>query len=402
VTDHIVFRHVRVFDGERIVPADSVTVAHGVITGVGYGLAASPGASVVDGGGTRTLLPGLIDSHTHVVGAALARALAFGVTTELDMANHPPVVQKLKALDKEPEAAVQADLRSAGAAATVPGGHGTQFFPGIPTLTTPGQAAEFVSERVTEGSDYIKIHYKDGRRAAALAGRELPVLSPETMAAVAAAARHHGLLSLAHIGTQSAAFEAITAGVTGLAHIFVDGPPDPGFAALAAERGTFIIPTLTMAEGLGGGGRLPELAADPHLSPRLDATDLSMLRRLASGAEPPVPVDLRAAQEAVSAAFSAGVPVLAGTDSIMALHGAALHYELALLAEAGLSPAQALSAATSVPAHVFGLTDRGRIAPGLRADLLLVDGDPTGDIHATRAMAGIWKRGVEAPGPEVS
>ena len=71
-----------------------------------------------------------------------------------------------------------------------------------------------------------------------------------------------------------------------------------------------------------------------------------------------------------------------------------MHRELELMVEAGMSPVDALRAATSVPARVFGLNDRGRIAPGLRADLLLVEGDPTKDIVATRNIAGIWKQGV--------
>jgi imidazolonepropionase-like amidohydrolase len=71
-----------------------------------------------------------------------------------------------------------------------------------------------------------------------------------------------------------------------------------------------------------------------------------------------------------------------------------MHRELLLLTEAGLSAEEALAAATSVPARHFGLTDRGRIAPGLRADLVLVDGDPTRDITATRAIADVWRRGV--------
>jgi hypothetical protein len=65
-----------------------------------------------------------------------------------------------------------------------------------------------------------------------------------------------------------------------------------------------------------------------------------------------------------------------------------------LLVRAGLTPTEALAAATSVPARAFRLNDRGRIAPGLRADLVLVDGDPTADITATRAIVGIWKGGV--------
>lgn len=71
-----------------------------------------------------------------------------------------------------------------------------------------------------------------------------------------------------------------------------------------------------------------------------------------------------------------------------------MHRELLMLTQAGLSPEAALAAATSGPVRAFGLTDRGRVAPGLRADLLLVDGDPTRDITDTRAIAEVWRRGV--------
>jgi hypothetical protein len=72
-----------------------------------------------------------------------------------------------------------------------------------------------------------------------------------------------------------------------------------------------------------------------------------------------------------------------------------MHRELELLVRAGLTPVEALRAATSVPARAFALADRGRIAAGLRADLVLVNGDPTTNIRATRDIATIWKRGVK-------
>ncbi len=88
--------------------------------------------------------------------------------------------------------------------------------------------------------------------------------------------------------------------------------------------------------------------------------------------------------------------MLAGTDAnpFAPQHGAAMHRELALLVEAGLTNEEALAAATSGPARHFGLTDRGRIAPGLRADLLLVRGDPTREIGATARIVDVWRRGV--------
>jgi imidazolonepropionase-like amidohydrolase len=104
---------------------------------------------------------------------------------------------------------------------------------------------------------------------------------------------------------------------------------------------------------------------------------------------------------AAGALRRAGVPVLAGTDAtpFVPAHGAGLHRELELLVRAGLGNEAALAAATSVPARHFGLDDRGRIAPGLRADLLLVAGDPTEDVRATSAIVDVWRRGVRHARP---
>ncbi|WP_308217752.1 amidohydrolase family protein [Streptantibioticus silvisoli] len=97
--------------------------------------------------------------------------------------------------------------------------------------------------------------------------------------------------------------------------------------------------------------------------------------------------------ESVRLLHRAGVPVPAGTDANDAggvpfgpRHGESLHHELELLVRAGLSTAEALRAATALPARHFRLPDRGAVAPGPRADLALVDGDPIADIRATRAI----------------
>jgi hypothetical protein len=102
------------------------------------------------------------------------------------------------------------------------------------------------------------------------------------------------------------------------------------------------------------------------------------------------------AEEAVRQLKAAGVPLLAGSDAPNpgTAHGVSLHRELELLVKAGLTPLEALTAATSTPARIFGLADRGRISQGLRADLVLVSGDPTKDVLATRDIVGIWKAGV--------
>jgi imidazolonepropionase-like amidohydrolase len=94
------------------------------------------------------------------------------------------------------------------------------------------------------------------------------------------------------------------------------------------------------------------------------------------------------------------VPIFAGTDSVNQPGvpfsiplGSTLHQELVLLVDAGLTPVEALRSATVAPAAWFGLDDRGAVRAGLRADLLLVGGDPTADISATQDVRGVWVAG---------
>lgn len=115
--------NVRVFDGERVMQGSDVLVDGATIVAVGRGLKVPAGVETVEGAG-RTLLPGLIDAHVHVFdGSQLEQAVAFGVTTVLDMFSRPDRTRPLRA-ENRPD---RADLRSAGILATAPHGHGTEY-----------------------------------------------------------------------------------------------------------------------------------------------------------------------------------------------------------------------------------------------------------------------------------
>jgi imidazolonepropionase-like amidohydrolase len=376
---------VRVFDGARVLPSATVLVDGERIVAVGEGLAPAAGVEIVDGAG-KTLLPGLIDAHAHVFAAAqLEQSLAFGVTTVLDMF---ATVETLKTLRREsrPE---RAELRSAGICATAPGGHGTQYGLPIPTLTRPEEAQAWVDARLAEGSDYVKIIVEDGGGFR----RKIPALSYETAAALIAAAHARGKLAVVHVSALDDAEAVIAAGADGLVHVFADAMPPDGLGERFAKRGVFVAPTLAVVRGFYG--RKSGIERDPALRPFLGPEAQVTLAAAfpISGEGPP---DAAAAMAAVKALRAAGVPILAGTDAPNpgTTYGATVHDELALLVAAGLTPAQALEAATAAPARAFKLDDRGRIAPGLRADLLLVEGDPTADILATRRIAAVWKAGA--------
>ena len=387
----VLIRNVRVFDGERVTPKTSVLVMNGKIARIAPSIAAPEWTPVVDGTG-KTLLPGFIDSHTHTWGTALRDAAALGVTTVLDMFTDPTTAADFRKLEGNAAGRETADFRSAGVLVTAPKGHGTEYGMAIPTITSPGEAQTFVDARIAEGSDYIKIVYDDGHTY----GIKFATIDKPTMKAVVDAAHARKKMAVVHIGDLAGARDAIDVGANGLVHLFVDSMPDASFARLVAARKAFVIPTLSVLESIswGDGGKL--IAKDPKLAPYIPAANVQSLEQTFPKRAGAPPRELAFALETVRQLRAASVPILAGTDAPNpgTAHGASMHRELELLVKAGLTPVEALRAATSVPARTFSLTDRGRIATGLRGDLVLVNGDPTSDILATRDIAGVWKRGV--------
>ena len=382
----------RVFTGDEVLAVASVTFRGREIAAVEAGdvmpAANRQAATVIDGRG-MTLLPGLIDAHTHSFGPVLEDALNFGVTTVLDMFTEPTTAARWRREQAAGDAAGRADLFSAGFMVTVAGGHGTQFGIQTPTLDDPEQAEPFVAARVAEGADYIKVVYEHGHGY-----RPVPTHEASTLPRIVAAAHAHDKLAVFHVSTADEAAQAIAAGAAGLVHVYQDRAGLDDVVPAAARAGIFIVPTLTVLESGFQTGGAAELAADSSLAPFLTFAQRSSLA-LDPGT-PARPDRFQAVLETVGALHAAGVPILAGTDSLNpgTAHGASLHREMELLVDAGLSPLDALRAATATAADAFGLADRGRIAPGRKADVILVRGDPTREIRTTRELEAIWKDGV--------
>jgi len=385
-----VIRKARVFDGHKVLEQADVWVEDGKIKAVGKDLKVSSDVKTIDAAGD-TLLPGLLDSHTHAWGDALKEAEIFGVTTELDMFTDVKYMQQTRKEQAEGKDLDLADLRSAGTLATAPGGHGTEYGIQIPTLSSPGEAQAWVDARIAEGSDYIKIVVDD----ASAYGGHRPTLDNATLKAVIDAAHKRGKLAVVHIGTQKDARNIIEAGADGLAHLFADSAPAPDFAKVVAAHHAFVVPTLTVLESVSGAASGQYLSTDPRLAPYLTSDDIGNLKR--SFPKFSTAPDEKYAEQTIAQLKAVHVPVLAGTDAPNpgTSHGVSIHRELELLVRSGLTPQEALAAATSVPAAVFHLDDRGVIAPGKRADLVLVKGDPMQDITATRDIVSVWKLGVE-------
>ena len=384
---------VRVFDGKAVHERRSVLFEGGVIVDADF-RGAPPAGSRIVGGAGRTLLPGLIDAHTHAF-RQLDLPLLFGVTTQVDMFTAVPLMQEVKGSMAAGRNAGRADMFSAGTLATAPNGHGTQYGLPIPTLSRPEQARDFVDARIAEGSDFIKIVLEAGGQGTS----RMNSLDLATARALIEAAHLRGKLAVVHVSNERDARAALEAGADGLVHLFLGAAPDrqavDGLARLARTRSAFVIPTFAVLESMAG-VRGDDLLADARLAALVDREGAATLKaRYGAQARP----QALAAPKAVTAALrKAGVPILAGTDAGNAgtLYGISMHRELAALVEAGLSPAEALAAATSAPAAAFRLGRRGCIARGCKADLLLVEGNPAADVRATRHIVEVWKDGQSA------
>ncbi|KAI1388784.1 putative hydrolase [Hypoxylon trugodes] len=368
-----IIKHVRVFDGQAVVGPKTVVIDGSDIGENELADDADPSAVVVIDGTGCTLLPGLIDCHVHIRDEAqLAECASFGVTTVCDMACMP--IDKYHKLRAASVLGPTTWLSSSLPAYEENSRHGRLFklggFGPEYAVHDTDEAAKFVQNRVDEGVDYIKI-------VADHPGHEQAVLDK-----IQVEAKKHGKMTVAHTAHYAAFERGLRAGFDILTHVPMDRALDNNVVSQMTSQKTVAVPTLSMMEGMANSWVLWGLS-----------WILPSFRRK---------TDFQNALDSVAAMRNAGVPIAAGTDTnnsgiFTVVAGKSLHHELELMVRAGLTPIEALRAATSSAAQHFNLRDRGRISPGLRADIVLVDGKPDKDITATQRISKIWSGGEEVP-----
>lgn len=400
----IAITNAKIFDGERIVEGQNVIIKGEKIINVGGTV--PNGAEIIDAKDC-TLLPGLIDAHSHPNMDALKLALTFGVTTTYQMQGWWTEQQIKEIADRRDVA----DCLKSFMSICAPDGHPSELLPpevlarqkemaakvgaGIrKEATTPGEAIERVAERVLQGADYIKLMVEDGT---VFGYPDTPDLKDEVIEAACTRAHHYDKMAVAHAMTIKAFERCIKGGIDGLMHLFIDKPHTKEIIDLIKDSGVFVCPTIVAGASTIGDSDAGEFGEDKRVSSRLAPEWQEALRKHIATYPQGKTEDMLAT---VKALHDAGVDLLAGSDASQAaiggmVHGASLHHELQLLVKAGLTPIEALRTATSIPARRFGLYDRGRIVNGARADLLLVKGDPTENISDTLSTVAIWRQGVQ-------
>jgi imidazolonepropionase-like amidohydrolase len=415
---------VDVAKGERI-PARDVLIANGRIAAITrVGSSTAPAGAQAISGKDATLVPGLVDMHGHVYAnsnpiwsgglpdpeANLRGYLYSGVTTVFDPGDNSSDAFERRARVASGEL-VGPHIYTAGPLHTAPEGHpialvrefapwwiGWYVAPRVAVAVDSVEEANAAIDRVAaQKPDAVKIVIDEIPLGA-------PRLRPEVARAIVARARLHGLRTVAHVGTTRDAIVAAESGVALWMHgVYKERISDPEIAVLAGYH----IPMVATIEVFDSYARLRK-------GPR-EATALERETVPAAVLEsftPPAGFSVGALtswqelnEQAMSARtdnvrrlHEAGVTILAGSDTQSGVFaGPGLHRELANLARAGLTPVEVIRAATLDPARFLAQSERpdwGNVAVGQRADLLLVEGDPTRDVAALSAIRAVLQDGV--------
>jgi imidazolonepropionase-like amidohydrolase len=399
----------------EVIPAQTVIVDEGSIRTIGpVATTAVPRDAAIVDGTERFLLPGLAEMHAHVPVAGspdldrvLTLFVANGVTQIRGMLGHPSHL----------------GLREGLRTGRVFGPHLVTSGPSLNgnSVDSPADGARQVRAQHAAGYDFIKIH---------------PGLSAEEFAAIAGTANELGMPFAGHVPSAVGVHAALAAGMSTIDHLdgylvaLLPADTDPsggyggffdvlladtllegriaGLARATAAAGTFNVPTEALIEHRVGSLTATELSNRDEMR-YVPAETLQQWFRAREqqerepGYSPAVgarAIEIR--RTIIRALHDAGAGLLLGSDApqVFNVPGFSVHHELACLVEAGLTPYEALVTGTTAVAAFLG-TDRGSVAVGREADLVLLDADPLQDIRNTRRIHGVMLRGDWFPAADL-
>jgi imidazolonepropionase-like amidohydrolase len=401
--------------GRAPAPQSALIFENGRISWVGSrsSLKLPSGAKVVDLTG-KFVTPGLIDNHVHLglvhdlaqdinfysrelVEQQLHIYAAYGVTAVQVLGTDTDVIFGIRA-DQRKAQSEMARVYTSGQGLVFKGSYG-----GVAGLNKPvanmAEARQAVEEQVAKGVDFIKLWVDDEFG-------DLPSrMPPDISKAIIDQAHKHGLRAIAHIFYLDNAKTLAAQGVDGFAHSVRDQPVDQALLDEMKRHDIVQLAATLSREASFTYTKLPFLD-DPFFNRSITPAALATLesqerqQKLAAGKHfGQYQGVLDTALANTRREIAAGVRYGVGSDSGPSgrFSGHFLHWELQLMVQAGLSPLQVLTAATSTNAKLIGAKDLGTIEPGKSADLLVLDADPVSDIRNTRTIHAVYVAGKPVP-----
>lgn len=403
-----------VVDGTGSEPRPATVIIRGErIAAVGAEIKLPPGARVIQAQG-QTLLPGLFDLHTHLPYSTASVSgdwpknveayLYAGVTSVVDFGSYPEMFAPMRELIASGR--VAAPRISLAARITTPGGHGGEggrgdFF--SLEVQTPREARAAIQRVLPYRPDVIKV-FTDGWRYGT--DPDLTSMNEQTLTALVDEAHKHGLRVLTHTVSLEKAKIASRAAVDVVDHGVGNADVDDELIRLMKEKGTTYVSTMAVYEPRQPDFSSPMVAAvvEPAVRQGLQArAERRGARSQVGGSGAESFAEARRQrwarlQHNEAAMRAAGINLGDGTDAgeTATFHGWATLHELELMVAAGLTPMEAIRAATYNSAHALGVDgERGSIAVGKLADLVLIEGAPQRDIKEIYRVSRVFLGGRE-------
>jgi imidazolonepropionase-like amidohydrolase len=377
----------RVIDGtgKAAVENATIVVRNGRIEAIGKSVTIPAGAQRIDVAG-KTIMPGMVNAHGHVNNLdQLGLYARYGVTTILSLGGDREIElrDQTRAAQQTPEIS-RARLFIAGP---------------IPTSKTAEEGRKAVDAIAAAHTDIVKIRIDDqlGR------GTKMP---PEAYTAIIDEAHKKGMRVAVHIVTLADAKAVLRLGANIIAHSVRDEEVDGEFLSLMKKNNAYYIPTLLREVSTYVYGEKPAFLSDPFLT--RDGNHAEMTKAQDPAFQEAMRKDqagqwykehLPVAMRNLKKTFDAGIPVAMGTDTGPAyrFQGYFEHMELEYMVKSGLTPMQALVAATSTGARALKASDIGSLQPGKWADFVVLGENPLSNILNTRTIESVWIAGNRVP-----